>query len=567
LTPPITSLVEEEREGMLRNLLSLFFCFAGCLILALTSTRLTGALEQRPKIYFEDATEKSGLKLERVTSAEKRHLIETMGGGVAFLDYDRDGWLDVYLTNTPTVQSFKSGRLPSNRLYRNNRDGTFTDASEKAGVAFRGWSFGVSVADYNNDGFPDIYLTNFGPNTLYRNNGDGTFTDVTARAGVGDARWSSSSGWADYDGDGDLDLFVANYVEYDLDQLPEFGRGRYCLYKSLEVLCGPRGMKGAGDALYRNNGDETFTDVSRKAGVGDERGHYGLGVAWGDFDDDGDQDLFVANDTQANYLYLNQGAGVFREAGPLSGAALDANGKARAGMGVAVGDYDHDGKLDIGVTNFTEEAYALFRSQGAGNFTDAAAVAGIGKISLAYLGWGLFFGDFDNDGWGDLFAANGHVYPQVDRIDAGARYRQRCLVFRNLGRGNFADVTAEAGAGVNTPRAHRGAALGDYDNDGDLDVLVMDLDGGATLLENRGRLRGAYLRVKAPVGSRIAIEAADMRQVDETRASGSYQSASEQVAHFGLGAAPIVERVIARFPNGKTRTLTNIKVNQSITLD
>ena len=527
----------------------------------------TRAMDSPPKIYFEDVTAKSGLRLERVASAEKRYLIETMGGGAAFLDYDRDGWLDVYLTNTPTVESFNSGRLPANRLYRNNHDGTFTDVSEKAGVAFCGWSFGVSVADYNNDGFPEIYLTNFGSNTLFRNNGNGTFTDVTRQAGVGDDRWSSSSGWADYDKDGDLDLFVANYVEYNLDQLPEFGRGRYCLYKSLEVLCGPRGMKGAGDALFRNNGDGTFTDVSVKAGVSDERGHYGLGVAWGDFDDDGDQDLFVANDTQANYLYLNQGTGVFREAGLLSGAVLDANGKARAGMGVAVGDYDHDGRLDIGVTNFSEEAYALFRNQGAGNFTDAASTAGISKVSLAYLGWGMFFGDFDNDGWSDLFAVNGHVYPQVDRLDAGARYRQRCIVFRNLGRGNFADVTAEAGGSVNTPRAHRGAALGDYDNDGDLDVLLIDLDSGPTLLENHSPSHGSYLRVKAPIGSRITVEAAGMKQLDETRASGSYQSASEQVAHFGLGGATIVERVSVRFPNGETRTLTNVKVNQLITLE
>ncbi len=325
------------------------------------------AMEPSPKIYFEDVTEKSGLKLERVVSMDKRYLIETMGGGAAFFDYDRDGWLDVYLTNTPTVQSFKSGRLPANRLYRNNHDGTFTDVSEKAGVA--------------------------------------------------------------------------------------------------------------------------------------------------------------------------------------------------------VGDYDRDGRLDIAVTNFSEEAYSLFRNQGTGNFTDAATAAGISKVSMAYLGWGMFFGDFDNDGWDDLFAANGHVYPQVDRLDAVARYRQRCLVFRNLGRGNFADVTAEAGAGVNTTRAHRGAALGDYDNDGDLDVLLLDLDGGPTLLENRSRSLSAYLRIKAPVGSRITVEAAGMKQLDEIRASGSYQSASEQVAHFGLGGASIVERVSVRFPNGKTRTLTNVKVNQLLTLE
>ena len=525
------------------------------------------AQHSEPHIYFEDVTDKAGLKLERVTAAEKRYLIETMGGGVAFIDYDQDGWLDVYLTNSPTVQSFRSGRLPANRLYHNQRDGTFADVSEKAGVAFRGWCMGVSVADYDRDGDPDIYLTNFGPNVLYRNNGDGTFAEVARQAGVGDARWSSSSGWADYDSDGDLDLFVANYVEYDLAQLPEFGRGRYCLYRSLEVLCGPRGMKGAGDTLYRNNGDGTFTDVSQKAGVADERGHFGLGVAWGDFNNDGLQDLYVANDTQSNYLYLNRGDHTFREAGLLSGAALDANGRARAGMGIAVGDYDHDGHLDLGVANFSDEAYALFHNQGSGTFSDLAFPAGIGQASLPYLGFGMLFGDFDNDGWSDLFVANGHVYPQVDRVDLGLRYRQRCLLFRNLGRGSFAEVTAKAGSGLNTPRAHRGAASGDYDCDGDLDLLVMDLDGNAVLLENRSRRAGNYLRVKAPVGSRLTVEAAGLKQTDEVRASGSYQSASEEIAHFGLGDARIVDRLSVRFPTGKTRTLTGVKANQLLTLN
>jgi hypothetical protein len=540
---------------LLASLLFLLVCFS-----PLSARR---AVTPSP-IYFDDATAKSGLKLERVTSAEKRYLIETMGGGVAFIDYDNDGWLDVYLTNAPTVESFKAGRLPSNRLFRNNRDGAFTDVSDKAGVAFRGWTMGASVADYNNDGWPDLYLTNFGANTLYRNNGDGTFSDVTSQAGVGDARWSASSGWGDYDGDGDLDLFVANYVEYDLRQLPEFGRGRYCLFRSIETLCGPRGMRGAGDALYRNNGDGTFTDVSKQAGVSDERGHFGLGCAWADFDNDGDQDLYVANDTQANYLYLNQGNGVFKDAGLLSGAALDANGKARAGMGVAVGDYDRDGWLDIGVTNFSDEAYALFHNDGAGLFSDRAVAAGINRATLAYLGWGMFFGDFDNDGWLDLFAANGHVYPQVDRAELGTKYKQRCLIFRNLGQRGFADMTAEAGVGVNTPRAHRGAALGDYDNDGDLDILLMDLDGQPALLENRSPARGHFLRVKAPVGSRVTIEAGSIKMLDEIRASGSYQSASEQIAHFGLGSLQTLDRVTVRGVNGVTKVFTGVKADQTL---
>jgi hypothetical protein len=513
-------------------------------------------------IRFEDVSAKAGLQLERIVSTDKRYLIETMGGGVALLDYDNDGRLDVFLTNAPTVESARGGRFPACRLYRNQGEGRFTDVSEKAGVSFRGWTMGASVADYNKDGFADLYLTNVGANVLYRNNGDGTFTDVTKTAGVGDARWSSSSGWSDYDGDGDLDLFVANYVDYDLDKLPEFGKGRYCIYKGVEVLCGPRGMKGAGDALYRNNGDGTFTDVSRQAGVADERGAFGLGVGWGDFDQDGDQDLFVANDTQSNDLYLNQGNGVFKEAGLLSGAALDANGKARAGMGIAIGDYDRDGRLDLGMTNFSDEAYALFRNLGAASFSDAAFQTDVGKTSLPYLGWGMFFADFDNDGWLDLFAANGHVYPQMTK--SGAAYQQPCLLFRNSGRGNFINATADAGPGLATARAHRGAALGDLDNDGDLDLVLMDLDGQPVMLENRSAPPGSWLRIKAPVGTALTVEAEGVKLIDEVRASGSYQSASEQIAHFGLGAAQAAARVKARFTNGETKTMTDVKLNQLI---
>jgi enediyne biosynthesis protein E4 len=522
------------------------------------------------QISFVDVSEKSGLRLERIVSSEKRYLIETMGGGVAFIDYNRDNLLDVYLTNNPTVSSFREGKLPSNRLYRNLGDGTFADVTQKAAVGFRGWSFGVSVADYDGDSYPDIYLTNFGSNVLYHNNADGTFTDVTAKAGVGDKRWSSSSGWADYDRDGDLDLFIANYVDYDLARLPEFGKGRYCIYRSLEVLCGPRGMQGAGDTLYRNNGNGTFSDVSQKAGVADASGAYGLGVQWADLDDDGDQDLYVANDTQGNYLYINQGDGTFREAGLLSGAALDQNGKARAGMGIAAGDYDRDGRLDLGVTNFSEEGYALFRNLGRGEFVDNAVAAGLVPVSLPYLGWGMLFADFDQDGWLDLFAANGHVYPQVDRNETGSRYHERCLVFRNTGRGRFEEVQVHAeteskpASGLSVARAHRGAALGDYDNDGDQDVLVMDVDGGPVLFENRSAGQGSYLRVVAPVGSRITIEAGSIKLIDEVRASGSYQSASEQVAHFGLGSLRIVDRVTVRSSDGRTRTLSAVKVNQTV---
>jgi len=529
---------------------------------------LFGGGGERPtasRIVFEDASQRSGLAIERVTSAQKRYLIETMGGGVAWIDYDGDEWLDVYLTSTPTVASMKQGRIPSNRLYRNNRDGTFQEVTERAGVGYRGWSMGVSVVDYDQDGDQDLYLTNHGPNVLYRNQGDGTFRDVTREAGVGEARWSTASGWGDYDQDGDPDLFVANYVDYDLSALPEFGRGRYCLFRSLEVLCGPRGMKGAGDTLYRNNGDGTFTDVSRAAGVADERGHFGLGCVWSDLDGDGDLDLYVANDTQANDLYWNRGDGTFEEGGLLSGAVLDLNGNARAGMGVAVGDYDRDGRFDVAVTNFSEESYAVFHNDGAGEFTDRAGPLGIARQTLAYLGWGVLFADFDQDGWLDLVGVNGHVYPQVDQLSIGTSYRQSGLLWRGDGKGGFVEATATAGSGLTSARSHRGAALGDFDRDGAPDLLVSDLDGQPILLRNRTEGRGRYLRVRAPLGSRVEVWAGGARQVEEVRSGGSYLSASEQVAHFGMGEAKQAERVRVTLLGGRSKEWTNVRIDQTIT--
>ena len=524
--------------------------------------------EERPgpsRIVFEEVGPRSGLALERVTSVEKRYLIETMGGGVGWIDYDGDEWLDVYLTNVPTVESMKQGRIPSNRLFRNNRDGTFQDVTERAGVGYRGWSMGVSVVDYDQDGDDDLYLTNHGKNVLYRNNGDGTFRDVTLQAGVGDVRWSTGSGWGDYDQDGDPDLFVVNYVDYDLAALPEFGRGRYCLFRSLEVLCGPRGMKGAGDTLYRNNGDGTFTDVSRAAGVADERGRFGLGCIWSDLDGDGDLDLYVTNDTQANDLYWNRGDGTFEEGGLLSGAALDVNGNARAGMGVAAGDYDRDGRFDLAVTNFSEESYAIFHNDGGGEFTDRAGSLGIARRTLPYLGWGILFADFDQDGWLDLVGVNGHVYPQVDRLTIGTSYRQAGLLWQGDGKGGFVEATASAGVGLTTARSHRGMALGDVDRDGAPDLLLSDLDGQPILLLNRTSGRGRYLRVRAPLGSRVEVWAGGLRQVEEVRSSGSYLSASEQVAHFGMGERERAERVWVTLPGGRSKEWTNVRTDQTIT--
>lgn len=544
----------EKREG----LISVWALTAGVLF-------LTGAGNppndgKSACIQFEDVTERAGLKLEVPPSSDKHYIMESTGGGVAFLDYDGDGWLDVYLVASQTVEGVEQAQIFSNRLYHNNGNGTFSDVTEQAGLASRSWGMGVSVADFDKDGHVDIYLTNFGPNILYRNKGDGTFTDVTEKAGVGDPRYSASSAWGDYDGDGHLDLFVANYVE-----IPKEGKEEYCLFKNQPVQCGPRGFPGARNTLYRNHGDGTFTDVSIESGVDDEHGYYGLGAVWADFDNDADLDLYVANDTHPNYLYWNQGHGKFVEAGLISGVAVDSSGRAQAGMGVAVGDYDNDGNLDLSVTNFSEDSNSLYRNLGIGAFEERAFPAGIGKPSFPYVGWGTFFADFDQDGWKELFAVNGHVYPQADRI-SGLQYQQPCLLFQNLRNGEFADITARAGAALTIRRSHRGAALGDYDNDGDQDLLLMDIDDGPVLLENRTAGQGNFLRIKAPVGSRIIVESGGHRQIDEIRASGSYLSASEQVAHFGLGAASLADRVTVRLAGGKTLVRENVRANQTLVI-
>ena len=350
-----------------------------------------------------------------------------MSGGVGLFDFDKDGWLDVYLANSPTVGTAGSPSGARSALWRNNHDGTFSDVTERAGVGYPGWAMGVATGDYDNDGWEDLYVTCFGPNHLFRNNGDGTFTDVTARAGVGDSRWSTGAAFGDYDNDGKLDLFVANYIDLSLDALPEFGSGKNCVFRGLPVQCGPRGLKGAGDSLYHNNGDGTFTDVSTKAGVSDTALRFGMGVAWCDFDDDGRIDLYVANDSGPNYLYRNNGDDTFTDVGLASGTALSGNGTEQASMGVAIGDYDHRGRWNIVVTNFSDEYNTLYRHEKDFLFTDASYATRTGKVSLPFVGWGVKFFDYDNDGWLDLMVVNGHVYPQLEKAGLELTYRQRKL--------------------------------------------------------------------------------------------------------------------------------------------
>jgi len=487
-------------------------------------------------VHFVDITDQAGIKFKHVSSPEKKYVVESMSGGVALFDYDHDGYLDIYLVNSLTVDMVKSKQKTRSALYHNNGDGTFTDITDKAGVGDIGWGMGVAIGDYNNDGWDDIYVTCLGPNHLLRNNGNGTFTDVTQKAGVGDPRWSTGAAFVDYDNDGKLDLFVSNYVDFDVNNLPEFGKGRTCQFKGIPVQCGPRGLKGAGDTLYHNNGDGTFTDVSKKAGVADLDGYYGLGVIASDFDDDGLVDIFVANDSTPNFLYHNNGDGSFKEIGFPAGVAVNENGSEQGSMGVTLGDYDHDGRLDLFITNFDDDYNTLYHNDGKGSFTDVSYAAKVAAVSLPYVGWGTWFFDYDNDGWPDLLVINGHVYPQLPT------YRQRNFVHHNNHDGTFTEVGEQLGAPFLEKRTGRGAAFGDIDNDGDVDVVINNLDGPPQLLRNDGGNANNSILIKTigvksnrdGIGARVKITSGDLTQMGEVYSGGSYLSQNDLRLHFGL---------------------------------
>jgi hypothetical protein len=493
-----------------------------------------------------------------------------MSGGVLLIDYDRDGLLDIYLTNAPTVDMALKNQKSRSALYHNNGDGTFTDVTDKAGVGFPGFAMGGAVGDYNNDGWPDMYITCLGANVLYRNNGDGTFTDVTAAAGVGDPRWSAGAAFGDYDGDGFLDLLVSNYVDFKLNDLPGFGSSPTCKYRGIDVQCGPRGLKGAGDSLYHNNGDGTFTDVSKQTGFDDPSGYYGLQVVWSDFGNTGRLDAYVANDSTPNLFYRNDGNGKFKEIGLESGTAVSGDGSEQGSMGVAVGDYLHTGRFSIFVTNFVDEYDTLYRNDGDYSFTDVALAAKVAQSSRPYVKWGTGFVDFDNDTWLDLFVVNGHVYPQIDAQPLGARYRQPKLLHMNLGDGNFCDAGKQAGPALTEPRASRGAAFGDLDNDGNIDVVVGDLDGPPMILHNDsssgnhwitfelGAIKGNPLAI----GARVKVVAGGAIQTDEVRSGGSYLSQNDLRLHFGLGKATKIDSIEIRWNSGKVETIKDIAADK-----
>ncbi|HVF27472.1 MAG TPA: CRTAC1 family protein, partial [Pyrinomonadaceae bacterium] len=527
-------------------------------------------------VVLTDVTNAAGIRFVNASSPDKKYIVESMSGGVAMFDFDNDGRLDIYLTNSDTVERTLAGKpRPHAALYRNRGDGSFEDVTTKAGVADPGWAMGVAVADYDNDGFDDLYVTCFGPNRLYRNRGNGKFEDVTTKAGVGDSRFSTGAAWGDYDRDGRLDLFVSNYVDFKLSDLPQFGKGKLCQYRGISVQCGPRGLAGAGDSLYRNNGDGTFTDVSKQAKVEDAEGYYGLGVTWTDFDDDGWPDIFVANDTTPNYAYRNNHDGTFEEVGLSIGLALDENGKEQACMGISFGDYDRDGRLDMGVTNFADEYNTIYRRAADGTFADVSRATKTADASLPFVGWGTKFFDYDNDGWLDLFVANGHVYPQVEGAFPGGMYRQRKLLYRNKRDGTFDELAASMGQALMQPRVSRGAAFGDYDEDGDVDIIVNDLDGPPMLLRNDGgskaghwislRLTGTKSNRNA-VGAKVSLTAAGLTQIDEVRGGDSYLSHSDRRLHFGLGDATKVDSITIRWPSGATETLTNLPIDRVMTI-
>ena len=500
----------------------------------------------------------------------KKYIIEVVGCGVAFIDYDNDGWQDLFVLNGTRLEGAPSGT--TNRLYKNNRDGTFTDVTAKTGLQHNGWSSAVTVGDYDNDGFDDLFITYYGQNVLYHNNGDGTFSDVTEKAGLRQptVRYGSGCSWVDYDRDGRLDLFVANYLSTTLEKLPRPGENPDCTWKGVPVNCGPRGLPPGHVQLFHNNGDGTFTDVSKASGVAAASGAYPMTVVAADYDNDGWPDIYVACDSTPSWLFRNQHDGTFREEGLERGVALSEDGMEQAGMGVGVGDYDLDGNLDIFKTHFADDTNVLYHNDGKGNFDDVTIRAGLG-VETRYVAWGTGVVDLDNDGFPDLFVVTGSVYPEVERRLPAYPFRTPRLVFRNLGDGRFEELLEEAGSGVTAPHASRGCAFGDFDNDGDMDVLVMNMNEPPSLLRNDVSGNHHWLKVqlvgvksnRSAIGSRVVAQYGNRRQAQEVTAQSSFYSANDRRLHFGLGSETTADLTV-RWTNGSTENFPKVAADQLV---
>ena len=520
---------------------------------------------------FGDIAEKAGLTAVNVFGGvdTKKYIIETTGTGVAIFDYDNDGWPDIFIVNGTTLEGFPAKEAPTNHLYHNNHDGTFTDVTAKAGLIATGWGQGVCVGDYDNDGWEDLYVTYYGKNRLYHNE-HGVFTEVAEKAGVAGSgkAWGTGCAFVDYNRDGRLDLMVANYVDFNIATTPTPGEGSSCVWKGVPVMCGPRGLPGAKNILYENHGDGTFVDVSAKAHIDQTGGHYAFSVSTFDYDDDGWPDIYVACDSAPSILYHNNHDGTFTDVAVMAGVAFNEDGREQAGMGTTIADYNGDGRLDIFKTNFSDDTPILYRNDGGGVFSDVTYAVGLG-LHTQYLGWGTMFFDFDNDGWPDLVLANGHVYPEVDKFHLSSGYMEPRLLYHNTGNGTFTDITARAGPGFSAVSSARGLAVGDFWNDGRMSVLINNVYARPSLLVNAARYKNHWVTFKTEgtrsnrdgIGAKISVKAGGRTLVDEVRSGSSYISQNDLRVHFGLGLAPKIDGAEVRWPSGLVERFDNLTVD------
>jgi enediyne biosynthesis protein E4 len=557
-------------DTMMRSgVLSLFFSVFSAVLGAQTKPVAAADVPQ-----FQEISARSGLTVSHISTAEQHYIIESMSGGIALFDCDDDGKLDIAMVNGSTVERYRAGGDPLVTLYHQDADLRFSNITQSAALTRKGWGMGIAVADFDNDDILDMYVTGFGGSALYRGLGGCKFEDVTDKAGVRGSGYMTGASWGDYDRDGYVDLFVPRYVHLDINKLPEFGSNeKFCRFKGILVQCGPWGMEGESDLLFHNRGDGTFEEVSKKAGVDDPQHRYGLGSVWGDYDNDGWPDLYVANDAGPNFLYHNK-HGTFDEIGLLTGVALSGDGQELGSMGVDFGDYDHRGQLDIYVTNFADQTNSLYRNLGVQGFTDVSWASKTGQPSYPYVKWGTSFVDFDNDGWLDIFVANGHVYPQVDAAPGSVQYREPMQLFRNLRDGTFEDISAASGLARVPTASRRGAAFGDINNDGCVDIVTLNVGLPPSLLVNHcrsGNHRVLFKLVgtksnRAAIGARVTITAGKLTSFSEVKAGSSYLSQSDLRVHFGLGAEKMMDTVAVRWPNGNSETLHKVAADAIYTI-